>query len=49
MILQFFMQGKVNELIGVFKKGTAEEKLKATEILSLLDIPNANKYKEELK
>ncbi len=49
MILQFFMQGKVNELIGIFKKGTAEEKLKAVEILSLLDIPNANKYKEELK
>ena len=49
MILQFFMQGKVNELIGIFKKGTAEEKAKATEILSLLDIPNANKYKEELK
>lgn len=49
MILQFFMQGKVNELIGIFKKGTAEEKQKAVEILSLLDIPNANKYKEELK
>jgi len=49
MILQFFMQGKLNELIGVFKKGTAEEKAKAVEILSLLDIPNANKYKEELK
>jgi hypothetical protein len=49
MILQFFMQGKLNELIGVFKKGTAEEKTKAVEILSLLDIPNANKYKEEIK
>lgn len=49
MILQFFMQGKLNELIGVFKKGTDEEKSKAAEILSLLDIPNANKYKEELK
>jgi hypothetical protein len=49
MILQFFMQGKSNELIGVFKKGTSEEKLKAIEILSLLDIPNSNKYKEELK
>ena len=49
MILQFFMQGKSNELIGIFKKGTPEEKLKAIEILSLLDIPNSNKYKEELK
>ena len=49
MILQFFMQGKSNELIGIFKKGTPEEKIKAIEMLSLLDIPNANKYKEELK
>lgn len=49
MILQFFMQGKSNELIGIFKKGTPEEKIKAIEILSLLDIPNSNKYKEELK
>jgi hypothetical protein len=49
MILQFFIQGKSNELIGIFKKGTPEEKIKAIEMLSLLDIPNANKYKEELK
>lgn len=49
MVIQFFMQGKLNELIGVFKKGTAEEKSKAKEILSLLDIPNANKYGEDLK
>lgn len=49
MILQFFMQGKTNELIGIFKKGSPEEKAKAVEILSLLDIPNANKYKEEIK
>lgn len=49
MILQFFMQGKTNELIGIFKKGGPEEKAKAVEILSVLDIPNANKYKEELK
>lgn len=49
MILQFFMQGKTNELIGIFKKGSPDEKAKAVEILSLLDIPNANKYKEEIK
>ena len=49
MILQFFMQGKTTELIGIFKKGSFEEKQKAVELLSLLDIPNANKYKEELK
>ncbi|WP_439506951.1 DUF4835 family protein [Sediminibacterium sp.] len=49
MILQFFMQGKSNELIGIFKKASAEEKIKVVEILSLLDIPNSNKYKEELK
>ena len=35
---------KIHELDCYF-----EEKQKAVELLSLLDIPNANKYKEELK
>lgn len=49
MFLQFFMQSKSIELIGIFKKATPEEKQKAIEILGLLDIPNAAKYKDELK
>lgn len=49
MVLEFFMQNKVQELIGVFKKGTAEQKLKAVELLGAIDIINASKYKQELR
>ena len=49
MILQIFMQGKLQELIGIFKKGTEEEKAMAVDILSSLDVVNASKYKQELK
>lgn len=48
MILQFFMQGKMQELIGIFKKGTGEQKSKAIELLSDLDVINASRYKQEL-
>lgn len=46
MILQFFMQGKSNELVKVFSKATAEQKSRAKEMLSKIDITNANAYKE---
>lgn len=49
MILQFFMQGKTQELIGIFKKGTGEEKAKAIEVLAVLDVVNAARYKQELQ
>lgn len=49
MILQFFMQGKTQELIGLFKKGTSEERSKAIELLSVLDIVNSSRYKQELQ
>ncbi|MBW0179390.1 DUF4835 family protein [Sediminibacterium sp.] len=49
MIQQFFMQGKYQELVGVFKKAPAGEKAKAVELLSELDVINASKYKEELR
>ena len=49
MILQFFTQGKVQELIGIFKKATGEQRAKAVEILSELDIVNASRYKQELR
>jgi hypothetical protein len=49
MILQFFMQAKVQELAGIFKKGTPEEKARAIEILTDLDIVNATFYKQELR
>ena len=49
MIQQFFMQGKYQELVGIFKKAPSAEKAKAAELLSELDVINAAKYKEELK
>ncbi|MCC6634297.1 MAG: DUF4835 family protein [Chitinophagaceae bacterium] len=49
MFLQFFMQNKSAELIGIFKNGTPEEKHQAIEALSLIDITNTAKYKEQLR
>lgn len=49
MITQFFLQGKAAELINLFSKGTPQEKSKAVEVLSRIDIANANRYKDELK
>lgn len=49
MIVEFFMQGKVQELIGIFKKATGEQKIKALELLSDLDVINASRYKQELR
>ncbi|MDI3320059.1 DUF4835 family protein [Pinibacter soli] len=49
MITQFFFQGKSNELIKIFKKSPADEKSRALDLLSQLDITNVNNYKTELK
>lgn len=49
MFVQFFMQSKSIELIGIFKKATPEEKQKARDVLSIIDVANSSKYKEELK
>lgn len=49
MILQFFMQSKSQEMIGIFKKAPPQEKGRAADILSQIDIPNLSKYKQELK
>jgi hypothetical protein len=49
MIVPFFFQGKSNELVRLFKKGTPDEKQKAQEMLAKMDISNANLYKQELK
>ena len=48
-ILQFFMQSKTKELIGVFKNLTPDDKTKAVAILSSLDVTNAPRYKDEIK
>jgi hypothetical protein len=49
MITQFFFQGKSNELIKIFKKSPADERSRALDLLSQLDITNVNNYKTELK
>ena len=49
MINQFFFQGKSTELIKIFSKAAPQEKSKAVEILTRVDITNASKYKSELK
>jgi len=49
MIVPFFFQGKAQELIRIFKKGTPEDRQKAREILQKIDISNSNTYKQELK
>ncbi len=49
MILQFFLQSRSDELIGVFKKSDPASKAKARNILSQLDIANSAKYTSELK
>lgn len=49
MVVQFFMLGKSDELINLFRKAAPQDKIRAVEILSRLDITNSNKYKQELK
>jgi hypothetical protein len=49
MIEQFFVQGKSQEYIGIFKKSGPEERTQAVRILSTLDISNAANYKQQLQ
>lgn len=49
MVIPFFFQGKAMEVVRIFKKAPPEERQKAREMLSRLDISNANTYKQELK
>jgi hypothetical protein len=46
MALQFFFQGKSNELVKVFSKANADQKSRAKDILTRLDITNSSAYKE---
>jgi hypothetical protein len=46
MILQFFFQGKSQELVKVFSKANSEMKTRARTILEKLDITNAAAYKQ---
>ncbi|MEO6917012.1 MAG: DUF4835 family protein [Chitinophagaceae bacterium] len=49
MIIPFFFLGKSTELIKIFKKAPEDEKSRALDLLSRLDITNSNAYKQELR
>jgi hypothetical protein len=49
MVIPFFMQGKSQELIRIFKKGTPPERSKVLEALQKIDVANVSKYQQELK
>jgi Domain of unknown function (DUF4835) len=49
MILQFFFQGKTQELIKIFSKAAPPDKSRALDLLQRLDVTSASKYKEALK
>lgn len=49
MILQFFMQGRSDELIRLYSKAPPDEKNKARELLQKIDIANGPRYQQELK
>lgn len=46
MIIQFFFQGKSNELVKIFTKADNDTKTRARDFLTKLDLTNANAYKE---
>jgi hypothetical protein len=49
MALQFFFQGKSGEISKIFQKSSPDEKSRALDLLTKLDIPNINKYKQDLQ
>ncbi len=49
MIAQFLVQGKSQEYIGVFKNGDPQSRVQAAQILSTIDISNANLYKQQMQ
>ena len=46
MAIQFFFQGKSNELIRIFSRADGEMKTQARNLLTRLDITNSNVYRE---
>ena len=49
MILQFFFQGKSNEVSKIFLQSEPDEKARALDLLTRLDVSNANAYKADLQ
>jgi hypothetical protein len=49
MFMQFFFLGKGSEMGNVFKQGTPDEKSRALDILSRIDVSNLSQYKQVLQ
>ena len=49
MIMQFFFQSRANEVSKIFLKSPPDEKARALDLLTKLDISNINKYKQDLQ
>jgi len=49
MIMQFFFQSRANEVSKIFLKSMPDEKARALDLLTKLDISNINKYKQDLQ
>lgn len=49
MIIQFWFQGKSGELSKIFRKAAPDEKSRALDLLTKMDISNINKYKQDLQ
>jgi Domain of unknown function (DUF4835) len=49
MIMQFFFQGRSGEISKLFQKSAPDEKSRALDLLTKLDISNLNKYKQDLQ
>ena len=49
MVMQFFLQSKYTELVGIFKKASPDIRGRAVNILSQIDPSNADKYRTDLK
>jgi hypothetical protein len=49
MVMQFFFQGKSGEISKIFQKSPPDEKSRALDLLTKLDISNINKYKQDLQ
>jgi hypothetical protein len=49
MIVQFFVQNRAQEFVGIFKNGDPVEKSRAADVLAQVDVANSNNYKSQLR
>ncbi len=49
MLVQVFFNAKSEELLKLFSKAPPQEKQRAAQMLAVLDVPNANKYQQQLR